>query len=112
MIQPSQALSALSAGLRDPLLAEYQSIVQNYMERRWSPSELSGGKFCEIVYTILDGYAKGAYFEPLGPRPKEENAEVNGLLLCEGSTYLYLGFEAYYRSDRRQWDVYPFPSVE
>src|SRR5437868_1963365 len=31
------------------------------MERRWSPSELSGGKFCEIVYTILQGHAKGTY---------------------------------------------------
>lgn len=31
------------------------------MERRWSPSELSGGKLCEIVYTILDGFAKANY---------------------------------------------------
>lgn len=61
MIAPSQALSAIPSGLRDPLLSEYGSIVQNYMERRWSPSELSGGKFCEIVYTILDGHAKGKY---------------------------------------------------
>jgi hypothetical protein len=31
------------------------------MERRWSPSELSGGRFCEVVYTILDGHASGSY---------------------------------------------------
>ncbi|HEY3937327.1 MAG TPA: hypothetical protein VGL97_07840 [Bryobacteraceae bacterium] len=31
------------------------------MEHRWLPSELSGGRFSEIVYTILDGNAKGAY---------------------------------------------------
>ena len=31
------------------------------MERRWTPSELSGGRFCEIVYTVLVGYAKGTY---------------------------------------------------
>jgi hypothetical protein len=55
------ALAAIPAGLRLPLLAEYQSIIQNYSEHRWSPSELSGGKFCEIVFTILDGYGKGAY---------------------------------------------------
>jgi hypothetical protein len=55
------ALSAIPAGLRTPLLAEYQSIVQNFAEHRWSPSELSGGKFCEIVFTILDGHAKAAY---------------------------------------------------
>lgn len=61
MIAPSAALAAIPAGLRDPLLSEYRSIVQNYMERRWSPSELSGGKFCEIVYTILAGYATGTF---------------------------------------------------
>jgi hypothetical protein len=55
------ALIAIPLGLRQPLLDEYQSIAQNYSEHRWTPSELSGGKFCEIVYTILDGHAKGAY---------------------------------------------------
>jgi len=57
----TQALAAIPNGLREPLIAEYQSIVQNYSEHRWSPSELSGGKFCEIVFTILDGRAKGTY---------------------------------------------------
>jgi hypothetical protein len=61
VIVGSAALTAVPAGLRDPLLAEYQSIVQNFMEHRWLPSELSGGRFSEIVYTILDGNAKGAY---------------------------------------------------
>lgn len=60
-MDPSKALTAISTGLRKALLAEYQTIVQNYMERRWSPSELSAGKFCEVVFTILDGYAKGSY---------------------------------------------------
>jgi hypothetical protein len=61
MIAASQALSALPAGLRDPLLKEYQTIVQNYLEQRWLPSELSGGRFSEIVYTVLDGHAKRSY---------------------------------------------------
>jgi hypothetical protein len=61
MITPSQALAAIPAGLRDPLLTEYREIVKNFMERRWSPAELSGGRFCEIVYTILDGFADGTY---------------------------------------------------
>ena len=61
MTTPDAALSAIPTGLREPLLSEYRSIVQNYSEHRWSPSELSGGKFCEIVFTILDGYAKGSY---------------------------------------------------
>ena len=57
----SSALSAIPSGLRTPLIAEYQSIVQNFLEHRWLPSELSGGRFSEIVYTILDGHAKSAY---------------------------------------------------
>jgi hypothetical protein len=61
MVGPSQALSALPSGLRDPLIEEYRSIVQNYFEHRWSPSELSGGRLCEIVYTVLDGYTKAKY---------------------------------------------------
>jgi len=69
MITASQALTAIPSGLRDPLIAEYQSIVQHFLERRWLPSELSGGRFSEIVYTILDGYAKGSYASaPSKPR--------------------------------------------
>jgi len=61
MITASAALSAIPSGLRDPLIAEYQSIVQNFLEHRWLPSELGGGRFSEIVYTILDGHAKKSY---------------------------------------------------
>jgi hypothetical protein len=57
----STILGSIPQGLRDPLIAEYNSIIQHYLEKRWTGSELSGGKFCEIVYTILDGYAKGVY---------------------------------------------------
>ena len=61
MISASTALAKIPAGLRDPLIAEYKNIVQNHMERRWSPAELSGGRFCEIVYCVLDGYGTGEY---------------------------------------------------
>jgi hypothetical protein len=61
MIVASAALSAISFGLRDPLLKEYGTIVQNFLEQRWLPSELHGGRFSEIVYTILDGQAKKSY---------------------------------------------------
>jgi hypothetical protein len=47
--------------LRRELLAAYERIVQNYRERRWEPSELNGGKFCEVVYTILRGYVDGSF---------------------------------------------------
>jgi hypothetical protein len=58
MITAAQALLSIPAGLRTPLITEYQTIVQNFLEQRWLPSELSGGRFSEIVYTILDGHAK------------------------------------------------------
>jgi hypothetical protein len=61
MIATSAALASVPSGLRTPLISEYQSIVQNFMEHRWLPSELSGGRFSEIVYTILDGQANGNY---------------------------------------------------
>lgn len=61
MITPGLALYAIPAGLRDPLLEEYRGILQNFLEQRWLPSELYGGRFSEIVYTILDGQAKKAY---------------------------------------------------
>ena len=61
MVSPSSALTAIPPGLRDPLLTEYKAITRNYAEHRWRPSELAGGIFCEIVYTILLGHAAGTY---------------------------------------------------
>ena len=62
-------LSAIPNGLRRPLLKEYNNIVQNYLEQRWTPTELSGGKFCEIVYTIIKGFGLGTYDrKPSKPR--------------------------------------------
>jgi len=55
------ALSGIPSGLRKPLLDEFTQITSNFSERRWTAAELSGGRFCEIVYTILDGHARGAY---------------------------------------------------
>jgi hypothetical protein len=69
LITASTALSAIPAGLRTPLVDEYQTIVQNFLEHRWLPSELSGGRFSEIVYTILDGQAKQSYaIKPSKPK--------------------------------------------
>lgn len=82
MIQPSDALKAIPAGLRDPLLKEFETIVQNFMERKWSPSELSGGRFSEIVYTILDGHARGSY----APAPKKPPNMVDDCRKLEGIT--------------------------
>jgi hypothetical protein len=70
-------LAAIPASLRNPLLEEYQLIARNYIERRWSPAELSGGRFCEIVFTILDGHAKGTF----ASRPQKP---ANFVMACRG----------------------------
>ena len=84
MITQDTALTAIPSGLRTPLLEEFCEIVRNFMERRWASIELSGGRFCEIVYTILDGHARGAFITaPSKPanfvdacRQLEKNANV------------------------------------
>jgi hypothetical protein len=70
MITTDQALAEIPEGLRSPLIEEYNTIVHNYLHRRWTPAELSGGKFCEIIYTILKGYAEGNY-APSPIKPKD-----------------------------------------
>ncbi len=68
-MNPTNILASIPVGLRDPLLAEYRNIAANYSEQRWSPAELGGGLFCEIVYTILLGHASGSYASsPSKPR--------------------------------------------
>jgi len=58
-IGPSTVLGGLPTGLRRDLVDTYNRILRNYRERRWEPSELSGGKLCEVVYCILRGHADG-----------------------------------------------------
>jgi hypothetical protein len=40
---------------------EFGKIVRNHSERRWEPTELSGGKLCEIVHSIVKGKIDGNY---------------------------------------------------
>jgi len=57
----STLLAQLPDGLRGELLDRYSEIERNFRERRWEPSELNGGKFCEVVYSILNGYVSSNY---------------------------------------------------
>lgn len=68
MLDPSKCFSNLPQGLRDELLFCYREIVQNYVEQRWEPAELNGGKLCEVVYTIIDGALSGV-FAPSATKP-------------------------------------------
>ena len=60
-ILEAELLWLLPESLRNELLSAYAEIVRNYRERRWEPSELNGGKLCEVVYSILKGHAAGSY---------------------------------------------------
>jgi hypothetical protein len=69
MIDPSKAFGPLPLGLRDPLVQSYREIAKNYSERRWEPAELNGGKFCEVVYSIITGCIRGSFpAKPAKPR--------------------------------------------
>jgi hypothetical protein len=52
----SAVLGTVPTGLRKPLLDAFGEIVKNYRQGRWEPSELNGGKLCEVAYAILRGY--------------------------------------------------------
>jgi len=54
-------LGALPDSLRKELIDEFNKLVKSYRESKWEPSEMSGGKMCEIVYSILDGHVNGVY---------------------------------------------------
>lgn len=60
-ILESGLLEQLPETLRDELLKAYEEILRNYRERRWEPSELNGGKLCEVVYSILKGHLSGKF---------------------------------------------------
>ncbi len=53
--------ATLPTTLREELIETYNSISRNYVERRWEPSELNGGKLCEVVYSIIHGTLIGSY---------------------------------------------------
>lgn len=57
----STALAQLPDGLRIELMAEFGKITRNYREGRWEAAELNGGRFCEVVYSILDGFIARSY---------------------------------------------------
>ncbi|HMA75515.1 MAG TPA: hypothetical protein VKP67_29105 [Xanthobacteraceae bacterium] len=85
----ASALTAIPNGLRDELLNEYRSIIQNYSEHRWSPAELSAGRFCEVVYSILSGYGSGSY----PPKASKPDDFVNACRRLESNKHVPRSFQ-------------------
>lgn len=61
MFNATKVFSNLPSELRKELVDCYQAIITNYAEARWEPAELNGGKFCEIVYSIIHGALIGTF---------------------------------------------------
>jgi len=56
-----EILNQLPASLRVELVDVFNEIATNYRNNKWEPSELNGGKLCEVVFSIIDGYVKGVF---------------------------------------------------
>lgn len=62
-----EALAKLPDPLSTALLDSYDKIRVNYFEKKWEPSELNGGKLCEVTLRILEWYSSSPrFFTPLG----------------------------------------------
>jgi hypothetical protein len=60
--------------LRDPLIHEYKGITSAYAKGGWKHASLDGGRFCEIVYSILDGALSGEF--PAIPKKPDKFVEA------------------------------------
>lgn len=70
-LTPADAFSALPPTLRDDLLSAFNEIAKNYREHRWEPSELNGGKLCEAVYTVVQGWLDGGQYSARAKKPNQ-----------------------------------------
>lgn len=75
---PDEAFASLPNGLRKDLIAAFTEIVRNFTERRWEPSELNGGKLCEVAYSVVKGIADGA-MPARAAKPRNLVDACNGL---------------------------------
>ena len=96
-LDPAHALAGLPAGLRAELIDSYSEIVRNYIERRWEPSELRGGKFAEVAHSIVEGAVSGK-FPSRAKKPKNmadacralENRPANAALVGDKSLRVFI----------------------
>lgn len=69
MLDAAKLLAGIPGGLRDPLIQEYRSLTREYARGAWKVASLDAGRFCEVVYSILEGALTGSYpAEPKKPQ--------------------------------------------
>ena len=71
MLDPAKLLSGIPAALRDPLIAEYKGLTAEYAKGAWKHASLDGGRFCEVVYTILEGALTGGAYASTPKKPRD-----------------------------------------
>jgi hypothetical protein len=74
MTTADEALGHLPASLRAELLERYNAVITDFRAGRWEPSELNGGKFCEVVYSILKGHVDGTFPKKSKKPPRFDQA--------------------------------------
>jgi hypothetical protein len=57
----NKLLGVVPKSLKDELFKAFNEVLCNFREGRWEPSELNGGKLCEVIYTILQGYVTSSF---------------------------------------------------
>ena len=57
----ASALAGIPTELRKELRSALEQTARNFRERRWEPSELNGGKLCEVAYSVLRGHVDGKF---------------------------------------------------
>src|SRR6266851_2148889 len=63
-----------------------------------------------VLWSAPQGsYDVGGYLAPLGPAPTAAATAVNGVVVCDGSTFEYIGFEAFW--DGQHWSAAGVPSA-
>lgn len=72
----SESLTGIPDNFRSDLLSTFNANVRNFREGKWEPAELNGGKFCEVVYSILSGYVYGKF-------PEKPKKPANFLKACQ-----------------------------
>jgi hypothetical protein len=83
----STALGLLPAGLRAELVDEFAKITRNYRENRWEATELDGGRFCEIVYTILRGHVNAGAYAQKASKPSRFADACKSLESADANSY-------------------------
>jgi hypothetical protein len=85
-LAPAQALGHLPITLREELVEEFAKITQNYRQQHWEAAELDGGRFCEIVYTILAGHTDGDNYPARASKPAQFKQACENLASRTGYT--------------------------